>query len=424
MPTDIGTPYAAKSTVDGSDFSTALAFFLAVARSNSTPRYSNQFFLVDIDNTVLEDITPYIVMNNTPPSVSHDSTLDGVQGQCTFTYRRPTPLQWGSAFVRPYLLVQCDGVGGGAWYSFPRGVYVVTSPSHDLQSSIERQVTGYDKSYLLKSDQHDSMGWNAGSTYHDAIAECFVAAGLIADVSNFIAPFVNFSSEWAAKTIPSGQFRSFALTGSAQSYLAIINALLADSGQQNLWLDPNGGFQISELPTPEDDALSWTWVADLAAQASAPGGDHKAKIVLRENRDYNGDVYNVVNQWVFIQSGLTFLPSSYDGSDGMYLVDNMTRPPSDQVTTGRIIRHTEFLDASGQDDLVAQGNDFVRKALNSVETIKFSTAPWCVGWHYDVFLYADSSLPTTPVRRVQTQRWTLPLNGEPMSWETNVVGTT
>lgn len=422
--TDIGTPYTPRSTLDGSNTFIALAYFTQVSLSNSTPAYSNMFWLVDESERFLEDITPYVVVNSSnTPTVKHDSTTDGVQTTLNFTYRRPDELKWGSARIKVFMLVQCDGVSSGQWFRFPRGVYVVTSPNRDLQDSISREVTGYDKLSLLMSEQADSMSWNAGTFYQDAVADCFIAAGLINSRGDF-GTIANSSGGWADKQIPSGQFRSYALNGAAQTYLSIINALLADSGEQNLFTDFNGTFQVADLPTPGDDALVWTWVADQAAQASVTSGDYRGKAVLRAGRTYNGDVYNQPNQFVFIDTNLTFTPTHTDGSDGMYVVDNFTIPPSDQITVGHVITHHEFLDASGTADLIAQGDSFVTKALSAIETISFSTSPWCVGWHYDVFLYADSALPGPfNTRRLQAQSWTLPLTGAPMEWETNVVST-
>lgn len=421
--TDLGTPYVPRSTVDGSNLFIAQNYFAQVALSNSTPDYSNLFWLVDENERFLEDITPYVVTNATTPTVKHDSTQDGVQTTLNFTYRRPSELQWGNARIKVFMLVRCDGVNGGQWFRFPRGVYVVTSPNRDLQDPLSREVSGYDKLYLLMSEQADSMSWGPGTYYQDAVADCFIAAGLIATRVDF-STIADSSGGWASKQIPSGQFRSYALSGSAQTYLSIVNALLADSGEQNLFVDFNGRYQVSDLPVPNSAALLWTWVADQAAQAFVTSGDYRAKIVLRANRAYNGDVYNQPNQFVFIDSNLTFTPTHTDGSDGMYVVNNTLTPPSDQTTVGRVIAHHEWLDASGTADLIAQGDAYVTKALGAIETITLQTDPWCVGWHYDVFLYADSALPGASTRRLQVQTWTLPLTGAPMEWETNVVSTT
>lgn len=381
-------------------------------------RYGMQLLRVDDAGTELEDLTPYLVkVGGSPASITHDSTAEA-PGKLTFGISKA--LQWGFDRVQPVALIAAPSYAGGAWQGFPCGIFVVTSPGRDnLDHDASYAVTGWDRVYLLQSDPQKSLTFAAGSTYLAAVQAVFRDSGALG-VSAALSTIATYPGDWASKTLPGPL--SFP-AGGGDTRVAIINRLLAASGQRPLYTDPTSGrWVIESVPTPATQPLLWRWQASAVPNPPTALGDTgfpDRKIVRYSQQSYAGDVYNAPNRWVFIQSGLSFQP--VEGS-GQYTVNNTTTPPTDQATVGRIIVKAVTLDASGQTDLKTQGDRIVADDLASFEKITVRTAPWPAAGHYDVFWFIHQALPTSPIRRVQAQQWTLPLEGGPMEWATNVVG--
>jgi hypothetical protein len=79
----------------------------------------------------------------------------------------------------------------------------------------------------------------------------------------------------------------------------------------------------------------------------------------------------------------------------------------------------QFLDASGQADIVSQGNKIVQDDSYPTETVKFSTARLPIAGHFDMIQLLDPTLPgSTPARNLVAQSWELPWWDGPMNWST------
>lgn len=387
-------------------------------------QYSKQLLRVDDTGTELEDLTPYLTPSAAggQAAVSRDCTAE-CPGKLTGALVKP--LRWGSDRIMPISLIRSPGYGGGSWQGFPRGIYVATSPGVDnLDSAGRWDFTGWDRIYLLQSDPINTWSFAGGTTYLAAVQAMFRSAGIISNVAT-LDTVCAYPGDWAAKTLPAA--RSYP-AGGGTTRVQIINALLKESGMRPLYTDPGSGQWTIEpiRPTATQD-LAWRWQGssvDPATLGGASLGDTgwpDRKILLYAKQAYAGDVYNAPNRWVFIQSGLTFQPTHSDGSDGRYIVDNLTTPPADQTTVGRVLAKVVQLDASGSADLIKQGDGIVADDLASIEKINLTTAPWPAAGHYDVFWAVHSSLPNSPIRRVQAQSWSMPLDHGEMTWQTNVV---
>ena len=386
----------------------------------AAPRYSAQLWRVDASGQILEDLTPWLltraVGGSTSPTaaaVTHDSTAE-VSGRLGVTITRE--LAWGVDRVQPVLLARPDDapINGNpdAWWSFPLGQFIVTSPGNDNMDHPDRYVvTGYDPCYLLQNDPVQSFAFAAGSAYGTAVRAVLIAAGIIGS-GDPIDKVCDFPPGWYSRTL--SKPLNFPLGGGA-NYLQVINQVLAPSSCRNLYADPfTGRYVIETVPTPATQPLAWRWAGGNTAY-SADLGYPQRKIVLYGRQQYNGDAYNRVNQWVFVQSGLTFTP--IEGS-GRYTVND----EDEQARVGRIIRKTVTLTADGQTDLTTQGDKIATDDKAKQETVVLQVAPWPAARHFDVFQYTHPALPNGTLRRVQAQQWTLPLNGAPMEIRGNVVG--
>lgn len=384
---------------------------IALATVQSQVESTMQAFQVDDAGVVLQDLTPYL-SRDTNAEISWDSASN-VSGSCVFGISGEAVLTWGSSRVKIYQLLRsteynvAHGLDIRTWLRFPVGVYIVTSPgTDDLDASATRRVTGYTREYLLQSQAPDSLSFAFGSTYLAAITAVFAAAGVSISL-------LTYPGSWSTKTLPAP--RNFPLDDST-TMLDIVNELLQGSGCLPLYTDQDGFYKVTTTPKPTTQALLWRWAA--SADTTLTDADLDVKVVRYRGTGYQGDVWNVPNQWVFIQQGLTFEP--IEGS-GKYTVNNTTIPPSDQVTVGRVIRDTQFLPVSGQTDLVTQGDAIVTAALSQAEKISLQTRAWPAAGHYDVFQVTHKSFPFSSVRRVQASSWRLPLWGGPMNWQTNAV---
>lgn len=383
--------------------------------------YTYQLLRVDDAGSELEDLTPYVVRGRQPATVAHDCTAE-CPGKLTTALSQP--LQWGYDRVQPISLISAPGYAGGAWQGFPRGIFVATTPGSDnLDVSGRFDVAGWDRVYLLQSDPQNSWSFASGSTYLAAVTALIHATPLL-NGSDPLSVICTYPGDWSTKTLP--QTRTWP-AGSGSTRIQIINSLLTESGMRPLHTDPTtGGWRITAQTPADVAALAWRWQgSDVTNPPTALGdtGWPDRKIVRYARQAYSGDVYNAPNRWIFIQSGLTFQPTHTDGSDGRYVVDNTTRPPGDQISVGRTIAKVVTVDASGQADLVTQGDRIVDDDLASIEQVTLVTVPWPTAAHFDVFQFSHQNFPDSPIRRLEAQSWEMDLEGPgEMTWSTKVAG--
>jgi hypothetical protein len=410
--------YSDPEVFDPPNDAAMVAALTAMRGYNTVPEYRAQAFQITEDGTI-NDISANLLYDDAS-QVKWDSTA-AVQDSATFTLDGTQNIQWGNDLIALYYLIRNDqyneaqGYDYGTYIRFPLGQFVTTSPGFDdLDVSDIRAVTGYGKNYLLQSQPNDSFAFAAASQYSVAVRTVFRTAGVIPS-DGFLSTYCDYPGDWYAKTltIPLQYAPDQGMT-----YLDIVNDLLKQSGQRPIYVQPNGRWKIEAIPVTSQQPLRWRFAG--ADGGKATDDDVALKAVVMHRSSYSGDVWGAPNQWVFVQSGLTFQP--IEGS-GQYTVNNVGTPPAGQSYVGRIVRSTQYLAASGQDDLVSQGDDIVAAYLAQTEKINLFTTPWPVGRNYDIFYFLHPSLPFDPVRRVQAQAWTLPLWGGLMEWDTSGVGT-
>lgn len=413
----VAAAYAEPVVLDPVSGADALARLIGMARMPHESEYQPQLFLAAVDGSLRDDLTSSLLRGGSD-GVVWDSTA-AVPGNLTVTLDASRALVWGGDVVAAYQLVRnheynlANGLDPATWWRFPIGHYVATSPGFtDLDASDQREVTGFDKNYLLQNQLSDTMSWDAGTQYVILVRNAFQAAGLVTSYLSEVCDYPA-GADWATKTLPAPV--SYGMDGQT-TYLDIVNEQLKASGARPIYTQPTGRWQVALTPTAATQALRWRWAASPGTTVTDL--DLDTKVVIGHTSQYQGDVWNVPNQWVFIQDGLTFDP--VEGS-GQYTVNNTTLPPSDQTTVGRVVRATYLLQASTQADLVTQGDEIVATQISQAERINFQTAPWPIAGHFDVFAYTHATMPFGETRRVQAQQWDLPLWGDPMRWTTHAV---
>lgn len=417
MAESFADQYVEPVTLDLTDDSQRLAALMAIRRLNSLPEYRVQVVQVNADGTTVQDLTRYVVKAENDSSHVKWDCAQNVPGSLVFNLKYD--LVWGSSIVMVYQLIRSvpynivQGYLPEVYIRFPIGQFVVTTPGFaDLDSADYHEVTGYDKNYLLQTALSDAYAFSATSNFGDAVRKLFQGSGVIASTA-FLASVCDYPGDWPSKVL--GVPLNFT-PDTTDNYLTAINQLLAKSGMRAIYVQPNGRWLIETLPVPSTQSTRWQWAGSDGGRAT--DDDLGLKAVVMHQQSYNGDVWNVPNQWVFVQQGLTFQP--IEGS-GQYTVNNVGTAPSGQAIVGRVIRSTQYLNASGQADLKTQGDAIVAAQLAQAEKISLTTTPWPVARQFDVFYYLHESLPLEDIRRLQAQSWTLPLWGGLMSWETNAV---
>lgn len=368
----------------------------------------------DTGQVELEDLTPFLVRDSETSATSQVTRDCTVECQGRLSLQLSKPLAWGSDRMMYTHLLSSPEYNDGQWYGWQLGVYIPTTPGFD---SLDRgdvwAVTGYDRIYLLQQNPLTSLAFAGGTTYVEVVREVLVAAGLLPS-AGALADVCDYPGDWSAKTLD--QPANYPL-GSSNTYVSIINEQLKASGARPLFCDQQGRFQVADATPLASRPVGWAWAGD--ANPYAPPHFPQTKVTVAPHRtSYQGDVWNTINRWVAVQSGLTFEPVI---GSGMAQVDNTTVPPTDQVTTGTVRTATMSLPASGQADLETQLNTIVTDALTGYEGLGLTTNPWPMAWQEDVFSYSHPNLPDIAVRRLVCRSWTLPLSGDPMSFQCNAV---
>lgn len=341
---------------------------------------------LDSNDVVTGDITADVVTGE----VDRDNYAT-VHGTCKLDIVRA--LQWGAVRVRPYMVLQANGLA----FRWNLGVYILTTPDRPVgESPATYSATGYDKLYLLGQLIGDTYSVAAGTDVLTAVAAAITSSG--------VGGQVNIDGTAAGKTLASDLVWPLDEQNQA-TWLRVINDLLATIGYRGMYADRDGALRAEPYVTPADRSPLWAFDAD----------DELLSLVGFD-RTETQDLWPVPNWWRFIQRGLATAPT--EGA-GQYTVATADDDPTSAASLGYTKRSVVFLDAADQDSLVAQGNQQVATDRQVTQTLDITTAPFPIAWHFDVYTYADSQLGGEV--KVQSASWTLPLDGSDMTHKWEVV---
>lgn len=344
--------------------------------------------LLDANLNVVDDISGDVIAAG--GTVEWDSTSSTGSVSRDLSIGMARALNWGTDLVRPYMLL----AAGGIQARFNVGVFCLTTPQDTVGSSpMIFQVTGFDRLYLLSREVGDSRGVGAGSNYIDAILDTISAAGLTG---------VDIDQSAAAAVLPADMTWPQVSVNSdaATQWLDIINALLSAIGYDPLWCDENGIYRSQPHVDVSARPAEFTLDADDAVRT-----------IVGAQRTRVQDQWAAPNMWIFIQSGFSGTPTE---GDGIYTVTNQSDGPASIDQRGLVWPKTFTLDAADQPTLMQLGDAQVAADMADLLTLTIPTGPLPIAGQADVIALVDSAAGGSFM--VQATAWSLPLDGQQMSW--------
>lgn len=337
--------------------------------------------LLDSNDAFIQDISEWLVPKGS--DVEHNS--DGnIHGSCRLVLSEA--LLWESQRVRPHMTLT-DQITGES-YKWNLGVYLLETPSRTTGlTPMHYTVDGLDKLVVLDTPYGATYSVDAGAVVLSAVEALIDAtpgAGAHAIEQDAATQVTAVSYLW--------------LLDSKNTTLQIINDLLALIGYRPLYVDRNGTFRSGPLRLP----------SELAATASYDTTSDTTSV--SEKSEYEEDIHNVPNKWVFVRDHPDpdeTLPSE---GDGIYTVVNQSDGPTSIDSRGRVVSSIHRLDAADHAALVTQGDQIVAETKLPAASLQMTTTPDPRLWHGDVVTLTDSALGFSGARFVYG-KWKLPLDG-------------
>ena len=336
--------------------------------------------LLDGNNNFVGDISSTLVSGTI-----ERHNLAAIHGTCSLVLEGA--VGWGVDRLRPFMTLS-NGVISAR---FNLGVFLIQSPvANQMENPITYSVIGYDLLCFLDVAVGDTYTVTAGTTYFAAIQSIITALN--------IGSQLYLDGTLQTITLPNDMVWALA-PGSKTTWLDIVNDLLAAINYRNLWADENGNFRSTPALLPSLRPVEW--VLDTSNPTT--------NIVLPQ-RDVSADVYDAHNWWRFVRTPMTVKP--IEGA-GIYTVQNTATGRTSQAALGRTIKApVQYLAASDQTSLVAQGNVVVAADQRVSRTFTISLDPLPIAGHLDIIQFNDNGSSDI----CQTASWVIDLKGAPTQW--------
>ena len=331
--------------------------------------------LVYLDLTVFDDISDDLLGG----SVTRNSYADLHAGG---NLQLARPLEWGSALVRPYLVI-ANG-SGSVTARFNMGVYHTSTPTlSTAQSPPVFDVEIYDILLRLNQPVGDAFAIAAGESILGKVEQILVARG-----------YVSYIIDPVSYGILAPTSRTWAFDDSI-TWMSIVNDLLSSVGYAGIWSDWNGRLRCEPYILPADRSVEWTYTDDVATTMLGP-----ERVVER-------DYFNAPNRWVFYLTNVADGVAPVEGN-GIYTVENQSRgETSIDQRGGLVITKPLGIDAADQASLIVQGNAVVQSDMSIPTVITTSTFVNPLHWHFDRLYIKDSG--SIGYADVQCTEWTINL---------------
>jgi hypothetical protein len=336
--------------------------------------------LVDRDLNVIEDITEDMAVGG---SVTR-SNYATLHGSAQLEFRRA--LDWGQAIVRPYMTLS----DGTTTARFNLGAYFTDVPKETIgETDTIFPVDAVDQLDPLADAVGDAYGVDAGDNVIDTVLGILSNRGY----SQWV-----LDASRADATLPSS--KAWALDSSI-TWLTVVNELLGSIGYQGIWADWSGRLRLQTYLRPIERNPEWIY------RSSGPAS------MLYPVRERELDLFGAPNRWVFYRGNQTEDETPLAEGAGIFTYENAVEGPTSIEARGRTITAApESLDAVDQDALVQQAMSKIDAAMNSKAAWTGTTFPNPLTWHFDRYLYYDSTR-IAPIDVLSTQ-WTINLDGSPM----------
>jgi len=329
-------------------------------------------------------------------SVTRSAFAD-LHGSCAL--RLSTNLEWGTAIVRPYMVLSDDPKNPSISARFNLGAYFTSTPKRTVGLYPETfDVTGYDILHQLQDTVGDVYVALAGDSYLAIVEAILLDRG-------YTKYIIDQTS--AATVLPSAKV--WALDENIK-WINVVNDLLAAIGYAGIWSDWNGYLRMHQYITPNQRSAEWLYTAD----------EHTA--MLGRDRSIVTDFYDAPNRWVAVRSNNVDDIPPEEGNGVFTYVNENVGPTSVDARGGRVITRYLNIDVADHASLVIAAQVSIDADLRLSTKYEVTTSPNPLHWHFDRMLVNDQDLGE--YLEVMGTQWTLPLNGEDMSHEWSSVAIT
>jgi hypothetical protein len=351
------------------------AEIMVLIRDTPALRTSAGLDLLDINLDVLADLSD--VFGGGVVERASYATLHG-----TATLALAQDLDWGTAIVRPYLIL-----GDGATSArFNLGAYLTSSPRTDAgQVPATHAIAGYDILHWLNTPVGEAYVVEAGTG-------CLAAAETILLAQGIVSYLIDQSQ--ADKTLAAARVW---VLDARTTWLNIVNDLLSAVGYQGLWSDWDGNLRMTPYDVPTDRAPEWLYDVDPVSS------------MLGQARSVTRDYFDAPNRWVFYWAADPAEAAPVEGA-GVYVYVNDRDGPTSVAARGRTITAApQQLDVVDQNALVSLARSKIDADLRLSTTFDVTVAPNPLHWHFDRVLLNDPELG--PLSDALVTKWSLPLDG-------------
>jgi hypothetical protein len=334
------------------------------------------FELVDIDLTVIDDFKDDL--GGGQVERNSYATLHGT-GQ--FKLRRQ--LDWGSALVRPYIVLASYDTVPPARFNL--GVYHTSTPARSLEETeTTYDVDGYDILHRLNQSVGDAYSISAGDGILQKVEDIIQSQGFTQYV---------IDPSGAAKVATADRGWAF---DKNVTWLNIVNDLLGMIGYQGVWSDWDGRLRCVPYLTPLQRGVEWVY------------DDNPKTTMLSTKRTLVEDYFDRPNRWVFYRTNMPNDAEPTEGN-GRYTYINQTRGKTSVQERGGLVVSGDPIgfEAVSHADLVARAQPIIDADIHVPVTVEVETSPMPLHWHFDRLLYDD--LAAGPISDVMCTSWALPL---------------
>jgi hypothetical protein len=337
--------------------------------------------LLDSDDVFVDDISADLVAAGSSVGRGIYRTL---HGSCRLNLS--IELSWGSARLRPYMLVSSDGA---TWFRQNLGVFLPSTPERQIgEVPPIWSVECFDKLDILAGTPHGStFTLAAGAAIIPAVEALITGAG---------EAKVGIDQSAVAEVAPGEVVLPLS---DGLTTLQICNELLDGVGYRALRVDREGWYRSIPYVSPVNLPLVWTYNADSASTT------------VSESRTSISDYYQAANEIVGINDDpANDIPT--DG-DGLYTLSNQ----SDGLTSidgrgGRTIRRIVRGTYASQEALETAVQRVLDAESRVARLFELSVSPNPVHGHFDVVRFVDSAVPVDG--RMLVTDWEMPLDGSDM----------
>lgn len=357
---------------------------IALIRTNPSMLIGAGMDLLDRNLTVIADLSEHL--QDGEVSRSNFATLHG-----SLSFSLATQLAWGSAIVRPYLLIGGEGM---TTRRFNMGAYFTNTPNHTTGTDpTVYSVQGYDLLDVLNSKVGDSYAVQSGTSYLTAIETILINQG----VTKY-----SIDSARAGTVLP--ESRGWPANEN-KTWLGIINDLLSAIGYSGIYSDWDGQLVCVPYQAPDERSSEWTY----------DDGEFTAELLPQQ--DIAHDYYATPNRWVAVRSNMGEGITPVEG-DGIAIYQNDSDGETSVEGRGRVITERYEFEAADQTALVTKLMQQVSADKTVSTSISAETTPNPLHWHFDVVTIQTAELGTL---RVRENSWKLPLAGGMMGHEWAVI---